>query len=410
MTLVIIYKRNLDIENTTSIFFCLHVYFQLLNDTPSSFNYFLTPVTTYNKYSYMVYSYKTTFILKHSISDEYTYNSINNIQQYKQHLSGTTSMDTNIDSRASRLCVCIVAVFLHTVFWFQLAFCSSVRQKSMQWIYAYLITDILLLFRFFFTYIVRTTSRDCYPDPTWILFVCYFEATVDNYFNILKVYILLPLNICRYVQIAHNINVYQVHKKALLITHLSIYFLSLLSMVIQFVFGWAQLVIINGDSCQVTYTNLYVQIFNIATAYALPILLNVIVIYISARHVRLASTLQKATHVSAREKYNRSLVIQFLLFYIIWVSLWTPNVVLYQISGGGDLTSTFRLLNFIEVTLDPIIIAALDVRFWQAWQKIWRCVKIEVLQHASNTGRIQPTTTRVNVISVKTPYLRTAVM
>ncbi len=32
--------------------------------------------------------------------------------------------------------------------------------------------------------------------------------------------------------------------------------------------------------------------------------------------------------------------------------------------GGGPL-------NFIEITLDPIIIAALDVRFWKLWRHIW---------------------------------------
>ncbi|UJR21502.1 hypothetical protein I4U23_024587 [Adineta vaga] len=312
--------------------------------------------------------------------------------------------------RQPRLITCSVAVFTHTIFWLQLAFCPSVRQKSMQWIYAYLVTDILLLARFFFTYIVRRTATECEPTKLWFYFVCYVEATVDNYLNVLEVYILLVLNICRYVQIAHNINVYQVHKKLLAITHITIYVSTAISLVLQFILEWSQLTIYYRDSCQVTYTNLYIQIFNIATAFAIPIFLNVIVIYMSARHVRLASTLQKATHVSAREKYNRSLVIQFLLFYTVWVALWAPNVILYQISGGGNLTGTFRLLNFIEIALDPIIIAALDVRFWQAWQKIWRCVKIEVLQHGSTTGRVLPTTTRVNVFSIKTTQPRTTAL
>ncbi|UJR21503.1 hypothetical protein I4U23_024588 [Adineta vaga] len=314
-----------------------------------------------------------------------------------------------VDSRRPRLIVFMIAIFTHTVFWLQLAFCPSVRQKSMQWIYAYLVTDIFLLARFIITYIVRTTTTECEPSPAWVIFICYFDAIFDNYFNVLEVYILLALNICRYVQIAYNRNVYEVHKSCLVFAHLGIYSFTLISLVIQFVLGWCQIYVIFRDSCQVIYTNLYIQIFNIATAFAIPIFLNVIVIYMSARHIRLASTLQKATHVSAREKYNRSLVIQFLVFYTIWVALWAPNVILYQISGGGNLTSIFRLLNFIEIALDPIILAALDVRFCQAWQKWWKYAKVYIFQHGPNPGKVQPTTTRFNTLSIKTPQLRTTV-
>ena len=313
------------------------------------------------------------------------------------------------NSRSARLYVCIIALFTHSIFWLQLVFCSSVRQKSMQWIYAYLITDILVLFRFFFTYIAHTASAQCEPSQSWVLFVCYFEATVDNYLNILEVYILLALNICRYIQIAYKKNVYRVHKKLLILAHVGIYSCSLISLLIQFVFGWTQLDVYVKDACEVTYTNIYVQIFNILTAFALPIGLNILVIYASVRHVRLTSTLQRAAHhVSAREKYHRSLVIQFIVFYTIWVTLWSPNIIVFQVSvGGANLTSFVRLLNFIEIALDPMIIAALDVRFWQAWKKCWVYLKQTIFYNRPMQGRIQPTSTNVNVFSLKTPQLRT---
>jgi hypothetical protein len=314
-----------------------------------------------------------------------------------------------IDDQKARLYVCIIATFTHSIFWLQLVFCSSVRQKSMQWIYAYLITDILLIFRFFFTYIVHTTSTECEPSQAWTLFFCYFGATADNYLNILEVYILLALNVCRYAQIAYNRNVYQVHKKLLILAHVGIYLGSLISLLIQFLSGWCQLDVSLGHTCKVTYTNIYIKIFNIITAFALPIGLNIIMIYASVRHVRLTSTLQRAQHhVSAREKYNRSLVIQFLVFYIIWVSLWSPNVIVYQVSIGGNVTAIVRLLNFIEIALDPIIIAALDVRFWQAWQTSWVYLKHRLLLYnLPIRGRIQPTPPNLNVVSLEPPPLRT---
>ncbi|UJR21568.1 hypothetical protein I4U23_024651 [Adineta vaga] len=318
--------------------------------------------------------------------------------------------ESAIENRRARLIVCIAAIFTHSIFWLQLAFCSSVRQSSMQWLYAYLVTDIFLLFRYFFIYIIYTTTADCNPNRSWVLFMYYFEALLDNYMNILEVYILLALNVCRYIQIAYNRNVYRIHTKSLILSHLLIYILPAISLFVQFYTGWSQIKIIPRDSCQVVYTNIYIQVFNVITAFALPIFLNILVIYMSVRHVRLTSTLQRAAHhVSAREKYNRSLVIQFLLFYIIWVSLWSPNVIVFQISISDDIiTRNVRLLNFIEIVLDPIIIAALDVRFWQEWRRTFLYVKTNQFRSRTNAGRVQPTTTNAQkAVSNKNPRLQT---
>ncbi len=284
-----------------------------------------------------------------------------------------TWTQSGLNSQQSTLAVCIIATIVHGIFWFQLVFCSTVRQRSMQWIYAYLITDILLLFRFFFIYIVRTTSFECEPNRLWFLFMCYFEAIMDNYLNIIEVYILLALNICRYVQIAYNRNVYTKDLKVLLFAHLTIYLIPLFTLMIQFLTGWAKLEPFINDICDVRYTNLYVQIFNIIACFVLPIALNIVVIYASVRHVHITSVLRKTQHhVSVREKYHRSLVIQFLCFYIIWLALWSPNVIVYQFTTGRSvLTTNVRLINFIEIALDPLIIGALDVRFWNAWKKVW---------------------------------------
>ncbi|CAF1486199.1 unnamed protein product [Adineta steineri] len=268
---------------------------------------------------------------------------------------------STINSQQPKRIVCIIACIMHGIFWLQLVFCSSVRQRSMQWIYAYLITDIFLLFRYFFVYIVHATSTHCASNIVWFLFICYFEAAVDNYLNLLEVYILLALNICRYIQIVYNRNVYQVHVKLLILAHFGIYVIPFLILSVQFIIGWAQLQKLYDELCSVTYVTIYIQIFNIIIAFILPIFLHITIICLSVRHVHLISTLQQGQHhVSAREKYNRSLVIQFLVFYIIWLILWSPNMIAYQLSIGGNVTCIVRLLNFIEILLDPIIIAALD--------------------------------------------------
>jgi hypothetical protein len=313
---------------------------------------------------------------------------------------------SGINRQQSALIVCLIAIIIYTGFWLQLVFYSSLRQKSMQWIYAYLITDILLLFRFFFTYIIHTTSTECAPNRIWALFICYFEATVDNYLNILEVYIILALNICRYIQIAYNRNVYTTDQRILIVAHFSLYLIPLLFFLIQFLIGWAQLEQFTNDLCDVIYTNDYIQIFNMIMGFVLPVVLNIFVIYASVRHVRLISNLRRArNHVSAREKYNRSLIIQFVVFYIIWILLWSPNVIVYQISANGkNLIMIVRLLNFIEIALDPIIIGALDVRFWRTWGKIWLQLKNKYLRHLQVPQRqIRPIVIDPNIREAEKP-------
>ena len=273
-----------------------------------------------------------------------------------------------INTQLPALCVCIIALITHSVFWLQFIIYSSIRKRSLQWLYAYMITDILLLFRFFFAFIIHSTSNECIVSGVWYLFVCYFEATIDNYLNMTEAYILLALNFCRYAQIAHNKNVYVTNIKLLTFTHLSIYFVPLISFIIQISFGWAQVNQYDNESCDILYTNVYAQIFNIIVTFVLPISLNILVIYTSIRYVHLTSQLRRAQHhVSARGKYNRALVIQFFIFYTVWLLLWSPNLIVFQLKGADDSLMIMQLLNYVEISLDPFIIAALDTRFQHTW-------------------------------------------
>ena len=304
------------------------------------------------------------------------------------------------DAQRTALSVCIIATVTHSIFWLQFIFYPTIRQKTMQWLYAYLLTDILLLTRFFFTFIVRTISYECTANFIWSLFVCYFEAAVDNYLNVLEVYILLALNLCRYVQITRNQNVYLTHVRLLAFAHVAIYLLPLINLIIQLNVGWAQLDRYDDGSCDIGYTNVYAQMVNTLIAFILPIILNILVICASIHHVRMTSQLRRAQHhVSAREKYHRSLVTQFLVFYTVWLLLWSPNVIVYQFtSGASTVTLIASLLNYIEIALDPFIIGALDVRFRHAWRQIWRFWKQKLpINFNRNQGQVGPDPINANL-------------
>ncbi|CAF4513024.1 unnamed protein product, partial [Rotaria magnacalcarata] len=54
----------------------------------------------------------------------------------------------------------------------------------------------------------------------------------------------------------------------------------------------------------------------------------------------------------------------------------SPNIIAFQFinvnTQAGIYTSQF---NYIEIAVDPSIVATLDVGFFQSWQIIWRKMK-----------------------------------
>jgi hypothetical protein len=85
-------------------------------------------------------------------------------------------------------------------------------------------------------------------------------------------------------------------------------------------------------------------------------------------------------------------VIQFLVFYTIWLLLWSPNIIGFQLqSRNDDIMAKLGLLNCIEITLDPIIISGLDARFRYVWRDIWKHLKgAWPIKRKRNKRRIAP--------------------
>ncbi|CAF1557818.1 unnamed protein product [Rotaria sp. Silwood1] len=123
-----------------------------------------------------------------------------------------------------------------------------------------------------------------------------------------------------------------------------------------------------------------------------------LLIYASIHHVHLTSVLQSTQHhVSAREKYHRSLVIQFFCFYFIWGILLSPYVIIFQVSfRQQNVINVVTLLSLVEIACDPIIVAALDIRFWRQWRKLGVHLKNTIFIDRRNRRRIQPSIVNLN--------------
>jgi hypothetical protein len=270
--------------------------------------------------------------------------------------------------------VCSVAVVLHVIFWIQVLVFSSLKQRNMMWLYAYLMTDFFLLARFFILYSIRRYGVCIYPTLRTIL--CYFEASSKFYTNGVQTYLLLALNVCRYLQIVSNRDVFIEKFRLLIFILVFIIILPAINVMVQFLANWTLLWRRTGSSCDIQYVSLSVQIFNLFAIYIIPVALGIILIIFCIHHVSSIKGIRSQQIIDRRRKYQRTLLFQTITFYSIWLILWSPNVLAFQFinvnSEPGVYTS---LLNYIEITVDPIIVAALDVRFFKSWQTIWRKIR-----------------------------------
>jgi hypothetical protein len=251
--------------------------------------------------------------------------------------------------------------------------------ESMQWLYAFLMVDLLLLVRFFILYSLRSSSA-C-VSLSIRSFICYFESVGDIYLNFLQGYILLTLNVCRHLQITRGgTDIYSSHRCLMFIMHCLIYLLPLLVLIIEIHVGWAVSLRPFGGSCDLYFPLVSIRILNTIFGYCFPVSLTLLFLFLSLHHVssRIA-TMNTQQIIDVRRKHHRLLVLQSVVFYSVWILLWSPHTIvsqfIYVSSSVGAIT---QLLNYVELTSDPIIITALDVRFRKAWRKSFRQARARV--------------------------------
>ncbi|CAF1079032.1 unnamed protein product [Adineta steineri] len=289
-----------------------------------------------------------------------------------------TLSSNTADALDSTIIVCSIAIVIHIIFWLEVLIFPALRQRNMIWLYDYILTDLLLVIRFFILYFFRRQELCLYPTFRTIL--CYFEATSKFYMNTVQSYLLLALNVSRYAQIVYSRNVYVGNLRTIIITHFLIGILPAINVIVQFMANWTTLWRKTGESCDVQTVSLSVQIFNIFVTYIIPVTLNVILLTICIRHVSSTVGIRNQQIIDRRRGHQRALLFQTIAFYSIWVALWSPYILAFQFininSNAGIYTS---LLNYVEIAIDPAIVAILDVRFFKTWQTIWR--KIRTFRH-----------------------------
>lgn len=286
-------------------------------------------------------------------------------------------------ARGPTFALCLVALLVHAAFWIQLLFYPSVRQRGMLWFYLYLLTDLFLVLRFIVFYGQRMANT-CVPISTRI-YSCYFEAITKIYTNIIQSYILLGLNVCRYVQIVYNRNAYLKNIRSIILSNFAIFLLPLLNIAFQFLINWTQLLKKLGGLCDITYASVGVQVYNLIIVYAIPVSLNVLFLGLCIRFVKSTGTIQNQQIINNRRRFHRRILVQAIIFYTIWIVLWSPFVLSFQFVNVNSVTGIFTsMLNYVQIAIDPLIIAVIDRRLLKAWADTFK----KILR---KRPRIQPT-------------------
>ncbi|UJR37840.1 hypothetical protein I4U23_030530 [Adineta vaga] len=267
-----------------------------------------------------------------------------------------------------------IAVVTHTLFWIQFLVCSSLRQRNMMWLYVYLITDFLLILRFFILYGIRLSSVCLYPIGRDIL--CYFEASSKFYLNTVQSYLLLAFNGCRYLHVVSNRNIYREKPRLVIVIHIIIYFLPAINIIVPFLTKWSSIWRRRGGSCDIVYSSLIVQIFNLCVVYIIPIVLNIFILGFGIRHVSSIRNVRNEQIILLRRKRQRILLFQTIAFYSVWLLLWSPDILTFQFLNANSDPAVFTtLLSVIEIALDPAMLGIIDVRFLTTWRKLWNKIK-----------------------------------
>jgi hypothetical protein len=289
---------------------------------------------------------------------------------------------TNLVQNNIIFIICVVATLLQYHLWLQLFIHKTKFDLSFIFSLGYISTDLFLLSFYFIQYSIRIRS--------WIPVTrlsCYFEAYSMFYFNLLESYSLTLLNACRYGQITRNESVYRIHRRKVILISIIVPVLILLNFLIQNMFSWCIVSEEVGASCSLSYTNSIVRIWNLAIILILPILISFSMLARALYFLQNAH----AQQTIVRRNHHRRLIIHSLIFYSIWLSLWSPLMIVNFLDLDNineSIVFAVLLANTLETLADPIICIFLDKRFAQAWKNFYQWIVLQFGGHIN--ARVNP--------------------
>ncbi|CAF0926066.1 unnamed protein product [Didymodactylos carnosus] len=282
------------------------------------------------------------------------------------------------------------AVVIHIIFWLHISFYHQLRKRSMLWIYNYMLCDLVYLMQFYIEYGTRISSLICHIHSLLRGFLCYLESYTGIYLSSIESYLLVGLNLCRYLHIVRNVNLFHHSQRIwnlLIISMLSLYIIALLSLIFQI--NILHIGYVHTTSrmmpCHIDLILGIDEYINITLVIIIPVLLNGLFTLLIFLHVRKSrSNIQRCQH-----KQQILLLIQLFVLYFVWLTLWSPHVIIsYRLLEFGDISQYTKICALSRIIIDPLIFILLDKRFYKQWKQTGQCLLR--LQQQRRHRRIQP--------------------
>ncbi|CAF0847951.1 unnamed protein product [Rotaria sordida] len=178
------------------------------------------------------------------------------------------------------------------------------------------------------------------------------------------------------MHIVFNRNIYTEKPYLIILIHFLIYILPALNLIVQFLTDWSRIQRGIDESCDIIYLSLPVQIFNLFFIYIIPLVINIIILGLGIRHVSSIQGVISGQIILHRRRRQRILLLKAIAFYSIWLILWSPDTLACQFVDVNSDPGVFTvLLSYIQIALDPFLIAIIDIRFLTKWRTLWKKIK-----------------------------------
>jgi len=141
----------------------------------------------------------------------------------------------------------------------------------------------------------------------------------------------------------------------------------------QDIFGWCLVTEISGESCTLRYTNIVIRVWNMCVILITPLVISFCMLYRALYFLQNSH----AQQVILRRNHHRQLIIHSCIFYSIWLSLWSPLMIISYLGVDAineSIVFVSLVANTFEILIDPIISIFLDKRFAQAWKKFYQSI------------------------------------
>jgi hypothetical protein len=164
--------------------------------------------------------------------------------------------------------------------------------------------------------------------------------------------------------------------------HLLLYVLPFLGHFFAIICDWSKLESPPGDTCDLLPVSITTRLLFLIFSYVIPVIFTTFFLLLSINYIRNTDDIQTKEIVNTQLEHHRQLAIQSGVFCSLWLIFWSPHLLIFPFNyKHSQIGMIAQILHCISITIDPIVIAVLDMRFLQVWKSISDDAKTHLRRH-----------------------------